>query len=101
VEHRSNQFKGLNTDDVREGEYIGTDRMTGSRNSIGIKIKTQEKTYYCWIYCIFQIDKRIRKVFVYDDQEMKDHGRKWSKNFNDIGADAKDWKRKPFKIIVG
>jgi hypothetical protein len=45
----------------------------------GIQLESRsrrKKKNYCWIYCIFQIDKRIRKVFVYDDQEMKDHGRK-------------------------
>jgi hypothetical protein len=51
-----------------------------------------------------QIDKRIRKVFVYDDQEMKDHGRK-VKEFQRYRLRMqrlrRNGKRKPFKIIVG
>jgi recombination protein RecT len=82
--HRSNQFKGLNTDDVREGEYIGTDRMTGiTEFNWNQDQDARKKLTIVGYIAYFKLTNGFEKSLFMTIKEMKDHGRKWSKNFND------------------
>jgi recombination protein RecT len=82
--HRSNQFKGLNTDDVRKDEYIGTDRMTGiTEFNWNQDQDARKKLPIVGYIAYFKLTNGFEKSLFMTIKEMTDHGRKWSKNFND------------------
>lgn len=82
--HRSNQFKGLNTDDVRQGEYIGTDRMTGiTEFNWNQDQDARKKLPIVGYIAYFKLTNGFEKSLFMTIKEMNDHGRKWSKNFTD------------------
>lgn len=82
--HRSNQFKGLNTDDVRQGEYVGTDRMTGiTEFNWNQDQDARKKLPIVGYIAYFKLTNGFEKSLFMTIKEMNDHGRKWSKNFTD------------------
>jgi recombination protein RecT len=82
--HRSNQFKGLNTDDVREGELIGTDRMTGvTEFNWNQDQDARKKLPVIGYIAYFKLTNGFEKSLFMTIKEMNAHGQKWSKNFAD------------------
>jgi len=81
---RSNQFKGLNSEDVREGEYLGTNRMTGEISFNWNPDQDKRKKLKVIGYvAYFSLLSGFEKSMFYTVKEMTEHGRKWSKNFLD------------------
>jgi recombination protein RecT len=82
--HRSNQFRGLNSGDVRQGEYLGTDRMTGEvKLDSSLDQDERKKLPIVGYIAYFKLTNGFEKSLFMTIKEMTDHGRKWSKNFND------------------
>jgi len=82
--HRSNQFRGLNSGDVRQGEYLGTDRMTGEvKLDSSLDQDERKKLPIIGYIAYFKLTNGFEKSLYMTIKEMNEHGRKWSKNFTD------------------
>lgn len=82
--HRSNQFKGLNSSDVREGEFVSIDRMTGDIEFDWNQDQDARKKLPIIGYvAYFKLTKGFEKSLYMTIKEMTEHGQKWSKNFKE------------------
>jgi len=82
--HRSNQFKGLNTDDVRQGEFKSVDRMTGEIEFDWNQDQDERKKLPVIGYvAYFKLTNGFTKSLFMTIKEMKEHAEKWSKNYKD------------------
>ncbi len=82
--HRSNKFKGLNSSDVREGEFKNIDRMTGEIEFEWNQDQDARKKLPIVGYvAYFKLTSGFEKSLYMTIQEMKEHGLKWSKNFKE------------------
>lgn len=80
--HRSQQFKGLNTSDVRKGEYIGVDRRTGDHEFKWIQDDDErEKLEIEGFVAHFKLVNGFEKDMYMTVKKMKWHGKTYSKTF--------------------
>lgn len=80
--HRSQQFKSLNTSDVREGEFKGIDRMTGEMDFEWIQDNDErEKLPVVGFVAYFKLINGFEKSFYMTRTKMTAHGVKYSKTF--------------------
>lgn len=80
--HRSQQFVGLNSSDVREGEYVGSDRMTGEHGFNWIQDNDErEKLKIIGFVAYFKLKNGFTKSMYMTENQMKNHGSKYSKTF--------------------
>lgn len=80
--HRSQQFKGLNTVEVREGEYKGIDRMTGEIEFQWIQDNDErEKLPIIGFVAYFKLINGFEKSMFMTKTQMTAHGMKYSKTF--------------------
>lgn len=82
--HRTGQFRTINPSDVREGEFVKQDRMTGeiefnwNQDQDGRK-----KLPVVGFVAYFELVNGFRKSLYMTMEEMKAHGMKWSSAFKD------------------
>lgn len=82
--HRSNQFKRLNSVEVRENEFIGIDRMTGDIDfNWNQDQNARKKLPVVGYVAFFRLTNGFEKAFYMTMEEMKVHGQKWSENYKD------------------
>lgn len=80
--HRSQQFKGLNSIEVRQGEYIGVDRMTGEMDFEWIQDDDErEKLPIIGFVAYFKLINGFEKSLYMTTSKMTAHGKKYSKTF--------------------
>lgn len=82
--HRTNQFFTLNAEDVRQGEFIRQDRLTGQIEFDWNQDQDERKKLpIIGFVAYFELTNGFRKSLFMTIKEMQDHGKKWSKNFKD------------------
>lgn len=82
--HRSNQFKRLNSVEVREGEFSAIDRMTGDIDfNWNQDQNARKKLPVIGYVAFFRLANGFEKSFYMTMEEMKEHGKKWSETFKD------------------
>lgn len=80
--HRSQQFKGMNSVEVREGEFKGIDRMTGEMDFEWIQDDdAREKLPVVGFLAYFKLINGFEKSFYMTMAKMTAHGVKYSKTF--------------------
>jgi recombination protein RecT len=80
--HRSQQFKGLNTSEVRESEYKGVDRETGELDFEWIQDDdAREKLPVIGFVAYFKLVNGFEKSLYMTREKMTAHGQKYSKTF--------------------
>jgi len=81
--HRSQQFRGLNASDVREGEFKGVDRMTGRLDFDWIQDNDERKKFPVigWVG-YFELVNGFSKALYMTEAEMTKHGSKYSSTYN-------------------
>lgn len=80
--HRSQQFKGMNSIEVREGEYKGIDRMTGEMEFDWIQDDdAREKLPVIGFLGYFKLINGFEKSMYMTKAKMTAHGVKYSKTF--------------------
>ena len=81
--HRSRQFLGLNVTDVREGEFQSVDRMTGETQFEWIQdADAREKLPIIGFVSYFKLTNGFEKSWYMTTAQMKTHGKKYSKTFD-------------------
>jgi recombinational DNA repair protein RecT len=70
--HRSNQFKGLNTDDVREGEYIGTDQWPDHGIQLESRSRRKKKLTIVGYIAYFKLTDS-KSLCLWRSRKWKDH----------------------------
>lgn len=80
--HRAQQFKGLNTTEVREGEYKSVNRLTGKHYFEWIQDDDErEKLTIEGFVAYFELVNGFTKSMYMTTKKMKWHGAKYSKTF--------------------
>lgn len=80
--HRSQQFKGLNSIEVREGEFKGIDRMTGEIDFEWIQDNDErEKLPIIGFVAFFKLINGFEKSMYMTSNQMTAHGKRYSKTF--------------------
>jgi recombination protein RecT len=104
--HRSRQFAGLNSSDVREGEFKGVDRMTGEHTFDWIQDNDErEKLPIIGFVGYFKLTNGFAKSMYMTANQMNQHGSKYSKTFSsDFGLWKKDFvgmgKKTVLKLLI-
>lgn len=100
--HRAQQFKALNTSEVRTGEYIGADRMTGKHRFDWIQDDDErEKLEIIGFVAYFELVNGFTKSMYMTVQKMKKHGAKYSKTFtNSSGRWSIDFPGMGMKTVL-
>lgn len=77
------QFLIENATDVREGEYIGIDRMTGKRqfNWIVDDNERKQKPVIAYLH-YFKLATGLENMIYMTIEDLREHGRKYSKTYN-------------------
>lgn len=79
---RTGEYKRINETDVREGEYIGEDRMTGEHNFSWIdNDKEREKLPIIGYVSYFELKTGYSKSLYMTVEELKKHAKKYSKSY--------------------
>lgn len=80
--HRSQQFAGLNSTEVRQGEYKGVDRMTGEHFFEWIQDNDdRENLPIIGFVAFFKLTNGFEKSMYMTRKQMSAHGMKYSKTF--------------------
>lgn len=84
---RSGQFKRINSSDVREGEYIGTDRRSGEVEFDFIADdKERNKAKVIGYLGYFRLNNGFEKELYMTVEELTAHAKKYSKNYAKYGT---------------
>ncbi|MCK5342967.1 MAG: recombinase RecT [Candidatus Heimdallarchaeota archaeon] len=80
--HRSQQFAGLNSSEVRQGEYKGVDRMTGEHFFEWIQDNDEREALpIVGFVAFFKLVNGFEKSYYMTRKQMSAHGMKYSKTF--------------------
>lgn len=81
--HRSQQYHGLNVEDVREGEFKGIDRMTGRMNFDWIQDNDERNEIPVIGYVsYFELINGFSKSLFMTNKQINEHAKKYSKSIN-------------------
>ncbi len=84
---RSGQFKRINSSDVREGEYIGTDRRSGEVEFDFIQDDKERNAKPVIGYLgYFRLNNGFEKELYMTVEELTAHAKKYSKNYAKYGT---------------
>lgn len=84
---RSGQFKRINSSDVREGEYIGTDRRSGEVEFDFIQDDKERNSKEVIGYLgYFRLNNGFEKELYMTVEELQRHAKKYSKNYAKYGT---------------
>ena len=84
---RSGQFKRINSSDVREGEYIGTDRRSGEVEFDFIQDDKERNAKKIIGYLgYFRLNNGFEKELYMTVDELTGHAKKYSKNYAKYGT---------------
>lgn len=84
---RSGQFKRINSSDVREGEYIGTDRRSGEVEFDFIQDDKERNAKKIIGYLgYFRLNNGFEKELYMTVEELTGHAKKYSKNYAKYGT---------------
>jgi len=84
---RSGQFKRINSSDVREGEYLGTDRRSGEVEFDFIADDTERnKAKIVGYLGYFRLNNGFEKELYMTVEELTGHAKKYSKNYAKYGT---------------
>lgn len=84
---RSGQFKRINSSDVREGEYLGTDRRSGEVEFDFIADdKERNKAKIVGYLGYFRLNNGFEKELYMTVEELTGHAKKYSKNYAKYGT---------------
>lgn len=98
--HRSQQYKGLNVEDVREGEFKGIDRLTGRMNWDWIQDNDERNEQPVVGYvAFFELINGFSKALYMTNKEVERHAKKYSKSF-DSGQWTKDFSGMAKKTVL-
>lgn len=89
---RSGQFKTINVRDVREGEIIGEDFVSGELQFK--KVPNREKAVVIGYVAFFRLVNGFEKMSFWTTEEIKSHALKYSKTYSskiDTIKDASKW----------
>lgn len=75
---RTGEYKHINADVVYEGEYQGTEKLTGEVDLNGKKISDEIVGYFAYIETI----NGFKKTLYWSKEKVQTHARKFSKSFN-------------------
>lgn len=75
---RTGEYKYINADVVYEGEYQGTDKLTGAVDLNGEKISDEIVGYFAYIETI----NGFKKTLYWSKEKVTAHAKKFSKSFN-------------------
>lgn len=82
--HRSDKFKALNADDVREDEYLGTNRMTGEMTFQDIYAPDERlKKPVIGYVAYFKLVNGFEKSMFMTESQMTEHAKTYSKSFRE------------------
>lgn len=90
---RSGQFKTINVRDVREGEIIGEDFLSGELQFKKLPDEEREKAKVVGYVAYFKLLNGFEKMSYWTVQELKNHGLRYSQTY----ASKNDWVRKNSK----
>lgn len=90
---RSGQFKTINVRDVREGEIIGEDFLSGELQFKKLPDDEREKAKVVGYVAYFRLINGFEKMSYWTVQELKNHGLRYSQTY----ASKNDWVRKNSK----
>lgn len=81
--HRSQQFDDLNAEDVREGEFLGIDRLTGKIRFNWIQDNDERETKkIIGFVSYFSLINGFSKSFFMTNQQVHKHAKRYSKAFS-------------------
>jgi recombination protein RecT len=84
---RSGQFKRINSSDVREGEYLGTDRRSGEVEFDFIQDDKERNDKKIIGYLgYFRLNNGFEKELYMTVEELTAHAKKYSKNYAKYGT---------------
>ena len=84
---RSGQFKRINSSDVREGEYLGTDRRSGEIEFDFIQDDKERNSKKVIGYLgYFRLNNGFEKELYMTIEELQAHAKKYSKNYAKYGT---------------
>lgn len=90
---RSGQFKTINVRDVREGEIVGEDFLSGELQFQKLQDEEREKAKVVGYVAYFRLINGFEKMSYWTVQELKNHGLRYSQTY----ASKNDWVRKNSK----
>lgn len=90
---RSGQFKTINVRDVREGEIVGEDFLSGELQFKKLPDEEREKAKVVGYVAYFRLINGFEKMSYWTVQELKNHGLRYSQTY----ASKNDWVRKNSK----
>ncbi len=90
---RSGQFKTINVRDVREGEIVGEDFLSGELQFQKLPDEEREKAKVVGYVAYFKLLNGFEKMSYWTVQELKNHGLRYSQTY----ASKNDWVRKNSK----
>lgn len=81
---RSNQYRSMNVSDVREDEFVSIDRLSGEIEFDWNQDQDERKKLKIIGYVAhFKLTSGFEKSSFMTEKELVEHGRTWSKTFND------------------
>lgn len=88
---RTGKYKHINDTDVREGEYLGQNRMTGEDEFSWIKDETERgKLPIIGYLAYFKLNTGYEKTLYMTSEQLKAHGLRYSKSFKKGFGNWKD-----------
>jgi recombination protein RecT len=79
---RSGQFKTINTTDVKDGELVGRDRMTGDLTFNWTDVDNRGDLPVIGYLAYFELLTGFRKSLYMSKEEVEDHAGRYSQAFN-------------------
>lgn len=81
--HRTGAFLKMNVTNVKEGEFVGIDRMTGEIKFNWIQDNDQRNTLKnIGFLAYIELHGGFSKMLYMTDKECEDHGKRYSKSYN-------------------
>jgi len=78
---RTGQFAVINTDDVREGELINVDRLTGEYTFDWIAGEERNNVNTIGYVAFFRLTNGFQKTLYMTSEQLEEHGKKYSKTY--------------------